>query len=237
MGVAHIDPVVPGESGELVRGRHAVEASLRVSLEEGCVRDPIPGLYSDRAFLPGKGCKFGQPNVTSRGKLHYIGVAEGEEVASILGEKGVVGSFGEAGVGVGVFEGTVAVGPEAACAPGKNRAGGVPGDVVGIDTEGVPETREGETIRGVHEPGRELVELGGVHEEFGIVVREVGEVGVGGGSAEFLEVVFGLVPEFAHIGFVLLSGWEFRLPGGGGCWCSCGVCGERCGVCGSRGGW
>ena len=50
---------------------------------------------------------------------------ECEEVASILGKEGVAGGFGEAGVGV--FEGTVAVGPEAACATGKNRAGGVPG--------------------------------------------------------------------------------------------------------------
>lgn len=127
---------------------------------------------------------------------------ECEEVASILGEEGVAGGFGEAGVSV--FEGTVAVGPEAACATGKNRAGGVPGDVVGIDIEGVPETREGETVRGVNQPEGKLFELGRIREEFGVVVSERGEVGAGGGVPELREIVFYLFVGFTHIHIRLL---------------------------------
>lgn len=54
-----------------------------------------------------------------------------------------------------------------------------------------------------HEPCGKLVELGGVGEKERIVLGKAGEIGMGGGVAELLEVVFGLVPEFAHKHFFL----------------------------------
>ena len=66
---------------------------------------------------------------------------------------------------------------------------------------------EGEAVGGVDELVGEGVEVGGVGEEERVVVSDSGEVGVGGGSAELFEVVFGLVPECSHEGF--LSHVEF----------------------------